>query len=205
MTRKSIRLLLTFIFILMPFSALIPSGNVRALTGPFDGGVLPSLDEFVGQVSNGQARVLRGIYIPGLLAAPVVQQPDGMDDFVSPWQNIVTQFGLASSFGSTGLLAHNYLAGEAFGLLQVGQKIQLVDGRGTVSTYIVKEILHFQAIESGSTVTRFLDLESRTLSTSADLFSKVYSRPGQVVFQTCIQAGSDPSWGRLFVIATPSN
>ena len=102
-------------------------------------------------------------------------------------------------------LAHNYLAGEAFGLLQVGQEIQLVDGSGTVSTYIVKQILHFQAIESGSTVTRFLDLESRTLISSADLFSKVYSRPGEVVFQTCIQAGGDPSWGRLFVIATPSD
>jgi hypothetical protein len=174
------------------------------LSGPFDGEVLPSLEDFVRQVSNGQAGVLRGIYIPGILAATVVQQPTGMEDFVSPWQNVITQFGLASRFGSTGLLAHNYLAGEAFALLQEGQEIHLIDGSGTISTFTVTQIIRYQALETG-TATRFLDLQSRTSITSAGLFAKIYSRPGQVVFQTCMQAGGDPTWGRLFVIATPSD
>jgi hypothetical protein len=205
MVRKPIRLFLTFAFTITLLSALLPAGNVHALTSQFDDGVLPSLDDFIGQVSNGQAGVISGVYIPGLLAALVVQQPDGMYDFVSPWQNVITQFGLASRFGSTGLLAHNYLAGEAFGQLRKGQEVYLVDGNGAISTFIITEILRYQPMESSSTATRFLELESHGIITSSDLFTKIYSRPGQVIFQTCIQAGGDPSWGRLFVIAIPSD
>ena len=203
MARTPFRLFLTIAFLITLLSSLLPSGNVQALTGPFDQAGLPSLEEFTMQVSNGQAGQLRGIYIPGVLAAPVVQQPEGMDDFVSPWQNIITQFGLASRLGSTGLLAHNYLAGAAFGLLQEGQEIELVDGSGRISTFSVTEILRYQALDSDNTATRFLDLENRTSITSTDVFNKVYSRPGQVIFQTCIKKDGDPSWGRLFVIASP--
>ena len=203
MARTPFRLFLTIAFLITLLSSLLPSGKVQALTGPFDQASLPSLEEFTMQVSNGQAGQLRGIYIPGVLAAPVVQQPEGMDDFVSPWQNIVTQFGLASRLGSTGLLAHNYLAGATFGLLQEGQEIELVDGSGRISTFGVTKILRYQALDSDNTATRFLDLENRTSITSTDLFNKVYSRPGQVIFQTCIKKDGDPSWGRLFVIASP--
>jgi hypothetical protein len=203
MARTPIRLFLTFAFLITLFHALVPAGDVHALAGPFDGATLPSLDDFVAQVSDGRAGVLRGIYIPGILAAPVVQQPNGMDDFVSPWQNVITQFSLASRWGSTGLLAHNYLAGEAFELLQKGQEIQLIDGSGAVSTFTVSKILRYQALDSDSTATRFMDPESGTTITSAELFSRVYSQPGLVVFQTCVQANGNPSWGRLFVIAAP--
>ncbi len=205
MVRTHIRLFLILIFITTSFTALLPSGEVHALAGPFDGTSLPSLDQFIAQVSDGQAGILRGVYIPGILAAPVIQQPGGRDDFVSPWQNIVTQFGLASRLGSIGLLAHNYLAGEAFELLEEGQEIDLIDGRGIVSTFIVTQTLRYRALESDSTATRFLDLQSGNTIASADLFRKVYSQPGQVVFQTCIQANGNASWGRLFVIATPKN
>jgi hypothetical protein len=205
MARTSIRLSLTFAILITLFSFILPSGKVQALTGPFDQAGLPSLEDFTAQISNGQAGQLRGIYIPGILAARVVQQPTGMDDFVSPWQNVITQFGLASRLGSTGLLAHNYLAGAAFGLLQEGQEIELIDGSGRISTFMVTEILHYQALDSDNTATRLLDLESQTSMPSVDLFNKVYSRPGQVVFQTCIKKDGDPSWGRLFVIASPSD
>jgi hypothetical protein len=69
----------------------------------------------------------------------------------------------------------------------------------------VTEILRYQALDSDDTATRLLDLESQASITSADLFNKVYSRPGQVIFQTCIKKDGNPSWGRLFVIASPSN
>jgi hypothetical protein len=101
--------------------------------------------------------------------------------------------------------AETLRTGCGTGLLQEGQEIYLIDGRGTISTFTVTQILRYQALESGNTSTRFLDLQSRTSITSAGLFTKIYSRLGQVVFQTCIQAGDNPSWGRLFVIATPSD
>ncbi len=205
MARTPIRLFLTFALITILFSSLLPTINVRALTGPFDQAGLPSLKDFTRQVFNGQAGQLRGIYIPGILAAPVVQQPAGMDDFVSPWQNVITQFGLASRLGSTGLLAHNYLAGEAFGLLQEGQELELIDGSGRVANFTVIEILRYQALDSADVTTRLLDLESQASITSADLFNKVYNRPGQVVLQTCIKRDGNPSWGRLFVIASPAD
>jgi hypothetical protein len=203
MTHTPIRLFLILAFFTTLFTAVLPSGNVHALAGPFDTTTLPSLDQFIAQVRNGQAGVIRGVYIPGILAAPVIQQPGGRDDFVSPWQNVITQFGLASRMGSTGLLAHNYLAGEAFELLQAGQEIDLIEGSGVVSRFTVREILRYKALQSDSTATSFLDPESGKTIASADLFTRVYSQPGQVVFQTCIQANGDPSWGRLFVIAVP--
>lgn len=203
MALKSTRSLLTIRLILILFSAVTPLGGVQAMSDSFNGAGQPGLEDFVGQVSNGQAGELRGIYIPGLLAAPIVQQPAGMDDFVSPWQNIVTQFRLASRLGSTGLMAHNYLVGASFDLLQVGQEILLVHGDGRISTFIVSEVLRYQALEPDSTASTFLDLENHVLVTNAELFTKVYDRPGQLVFQTCIQEGEHLSWGRLFVIARP--
>jgi hypothetical protein len=182
----------------------VPSGRVQAMTDDFNDERLPGMDTFVGQVRNGQAGELRGIYIAGILAAPIVQQPQGMEEFVSPWQNIVTQFGLASNHGSVGLLAHNYLAGKSFSLLQPGQQVHLVYGDGRIATFIVSEILHYQALEPDSISSSFIDLDTRESQSYASLFSRIYNRPGQVVFQTCISAGEDIAWGRLFVIAEPA-
>jgi len=202
MLRTPIRLFLITAFIITLYSALLPR-DAHALADPHDGTPLPTLADFINQVSNGQAGVIRGVYIPGILAAPIVQQPEGRADFVSPWENVITQFSLASRLGTTGLLAHNDLAGEAFKLLKQGQKINLVDGSGTVTTFIVMETLRYEALEPNSTTSRFLDLESGTTLTSSALFLRVYNQPGRVVFQTCIQANGIASWGRLFVIAAP--
>jgi hypothetical protein len=203
MALKSIRSFLTISFIILLFSTTIPTGSVHAMTYQFNSAGLPSLDTFVEQVRNGQADELRGIYIPEILAARIVQQPTGMDDFVSPWQNVITQFSIASKLGSTGLLAHNYLAGERFALLQEGQKFHLIHGDGRISTFIVTRILQYQALEPGSKSSAFVDLENQDSLTYSDLFTKAYNRPGQVVFQTCINAVDNPAWGRLFVIAEP--
>jgi hypothetical protein len=185
-------------------AVVTPSGRVRAMSDGFNGTTLPDLEAFVEQVVNGQAGQLRGVYIPGILAAPIVRQPDGMDDFVSPWQNVLTQFGMASRFGSTGLLAHNYLAGETFSHLHQGQEIHLVFGDGRIDTYIVTDILRYQALTPESTSSAFSELESPGILTYSELFTNAYNRPGHLIFQTCIQSGEDVSWGRLFVIARPS-
>src|SRR5829696_5422021 len=126
--KRSVRSILTLSFIIILFSTSIPTGSVHALSEHFNSAGLPSLDAFVKQVRNGQADEIRGLYIPEILVARIVQQPTGMDEFVSSWQNVVTQFGLASKLGSTGLLAHNYLAGERFALLQEGRQFHLIHG-----------------------------------------------------------------------------
>jgi len=204
MALKPVRYLLTISILYTLLAVVTPSGRVHAMSDGFNGTTLPGLDVFVEQVGNGQAGELRGVYIAGILAAPIVRQPDGIDDFVSPWQNVVTQFGMASRFGSTGLLAHNYLAGETFALLREGQEIQLVFGDGQIDTYVISEFLRYQALAPESISSAFLDLENPGILTDSEVFAKIYNRPGQVIFQTCIQAGEDLSWGRLFVIAQPS-
>lgn len=203
MALKSIRSILILSFILILFSTLIPAGDVQALSGHFRTRRLPLLDTFISQVENGQAEELRGVYIPEILAARVVQQPTGNNEFVSPRQNMVTQFGLASQFGSTGLLAHNELAGESLSLLREGQKFHLIYGNGQTVAFVVTEILNYQALEPTSTSSNFVDLENGGLLTASELFSKIYVRLGQVIFQTCISAEGNRSWGRLFVIAEP--
>jgi hypothetical protein len=97
---KFIRSIPVLSLICILFTTLIPLGSVQALNDQFNGANLPLLDEFVSQVRNGRAGELRGIYIPDTLAAPVVQQPTKNNEFVSPRQNIVTEFGLASQVGS---------------------------------------------------------------------------------------------------------
>lgn len=203
MASRSIRLYLTVSLIMLLFSTFIPCGGVRALTGDSNTASLPGLEEFVEQVKNGRAEELRGVYIPEVLAARIVQQPAGMGDFVSPWQNVLTQFGMASRVGSTGLLAHNYHAGSQFARLQKGQEVHLVHGDGRRTIFIVSEVLRYRALDPVSTSGTFVNLEDDSLLTYSELFTRVYQRPGQVVFQTCIQAGDDPFWGRLFVIAEP--
>lgn len=204
MALKSIRPLLTNIFIFfILFATLLPSHSVQAMSGDSHSNNLPLLNVFISQVKNGQSDQLRGVYIPEILAAPVVQQPAGNTGFVSPRQNILTQFGLASEFGSTGLLAHNNLAGASFSQLETDQKIYLIYGDGQIKTFVVTKILRYQALEPNSTSSKFIDLNTQDSLRAAEVFSKVYNRQGQAVFQTCISAGDEPSWGRLFVIAEP--
>ncbi len=203
MALKSFRCLpaLSLIYILL--TSLLPIGSARALNNQFDGKNLPRLEVFAADISNGQEDELRGIYIPEILAARVIQQPAKSNDFVSLGPNTVTQFGLASQFGSIGLLAHNYLAGENFFLLKENQVFYLIYGDGTISTFVVTEALRYQALDPTSTKSTFRDLSNDDLLTASQLFSKVYGQPGQVILQTCIFMDQDPSWGRLFVIAEP--
>lgn len=163
----------------------------------------PDLENFVQQVKRGGSGELSGIYIPNILANRIVQQPSGDSEFISSWDNIVTQFGLASKLGSTGLIAHNYLAGKSFALLQPGQEIDLVYGDGRTVTFIVSDVLQFQALEGASTSSTFMDISNNSIHTSSDLFTEIYNRPGMLVLQTCITADDNPSWGRLFIIAKP--
>ena len=203
MALKTLHRILAISFILFLLTRLTTIGSAQALNSQLDSDRLLSLREFANQIKNNQGGELRGIYVPEILAAYVVQQAKGHNEFVSARQNTVTQFNLASQFGSTGLLAHNYLVGERFSLLKENQIFYLVYGDGQITTFVVTDILRYQALNPNSPSSEFINLATNDSLTASELFSKVYQRPGQVILQTCIAAGNNSSWGRLFVIAKP--
>ncbi len=164
---------------------------------------LPGLNVFASQVMNGQDGQLRGVYASDLFTARVVQQPVGQPGFVSPSQGVLTQFSGAAQFGSTGLLAHNYLAGAQFSQLRIGQILYLVYGDGRTAAYAVTHLLKYQALQPNSDYSSFIDLTTGARLSAFGLFAGVYDRPGAVVLQTCIAANGLSTWGRLFVIAEP--
>jgi hypothetical protein len=164
---------------------------------------LPDFAEFTKTVQNSDARALGGVYVPDVLALPIIQQPAGDVGYVSNKAGEVTQFGMAAQFGSVGLLAHNHLSGSQFSQLAVGQEIRLVYGNGAVEYFVVNQILQFQALEPNSPYSSFRDLSNNEMFTAEQLFNKVYRGERHVTFQTCIANAKSLSWGRLFVIATP--
>ena len=183
------------------FAILLAAFPARA--GAVGAAKLPSLEDFIGIVSNGEADTLRGIYIPGVMASWIAPQPQGDRGFIYAEENTLTQFGLAERFGSTGLLAHNTLAGKYFSVLETGQRLILVYGDGRTESFVVRQILHFWALDPEDNQSLFFDLHEGSLLTASQLFWKVYAQPGHVILQTCIQADDEPSWGRLFVVAEP--
>lgn len=159
--------------------------------------------EFSNLVQNNEASVLRGVFVPNVLALPVVQQPAGSAGYVSDRDGEVTQFGMAAWSGNVGLLAHNHLSGRVFSQLAIGQEVRLVYGNGTVEYFVITRILQFQALQPDSQHSSFRNLSNNEMLTTEQLFDRVYRGDRRVTFQTCIAGGTSLSWGRLFVIATP--
>ena len=108
---------------------------------------LPNFRAFSKSVQNGQANVLRGVYVPNVMALPVIQQPADISYYVSNRNGEVTQFSIASQYGNIGLLAHSTLSGKRFSELATGQEVCLAYGNGSVEYFFVKNILRFQALQ----------------------------------------------------------
>ncbi len=202
MAPKLIRSLLLLSSSVLIGLAALPVARAYADGTVLPGSDLPGLIAFAGGVYNGRSE-LRGVYVPNVLADDVVQQPTSDATFVSTTPEVVTQFRAASGVGSTGLLAHNYLAGTQFPLMRPGQTVYLVYGNGRTERYSVTQILKYQALQPESPYSNFVDLRDGRSMSATDLFNAAYGRPGDVVFQTCIAANGDPSWGRLFIVAEP--
>lgn len=167
-------------------------------------GTLPDFAEFSLSVQNKEANVLRGVYVPDILALPIFQQPAGGDaGYVSNNEGEVTQFGMAAQFGNVGLLAHNHLSGRLFSQLAVGQEVRLIYGNGMVEYFTITQILQFQALEPHSQYSSFRELATNKMFTAEQVFRRVYRGKRHVTFQTCIAGSESMSWGRLFVIAVP--
>jgi hypothetical protein len=189
--------LLLAIFISLFFNA------VPALALEKDDAAIPEFSEFVAVVRDGQVGLLRGVYVPGVLAFPIVQQPADNANYVSSDDGTITQFNMAAQYGNVGLLAHNYLSGRFFFDLAVGQEVRLVYGDGKVETFVITQILKYQALQPSSPYSSFRGLESNDTLTAAQMFQKAYLGDRHVTFQTCIAAYGNSSWGRIFVVATP--
>lgn len=164
---------------------------------------LPEYSSFVETVRNGEKGVLRGVYVPGVMALPIVQQPVGYPGYVSSNNDEITQFNMAAEAGNVGLLAHNYLSGTIFFNLSIGQEVRLIYGDGAVEHFEIEQILRYQALQPYSPNSDFRDLETDITISAAELFSKVYRGERHVTFQTCIEAYGNSSWGRIFIIAKP--
>jgi hypothetical protein len=162
----------------------------------------PLFDRFVTAITNGKATQVVGVYVEGVLALRVIQQPSSQPAFVSGANNVVTYFAMVRrQTGNHGLLAHNFLAGKYYFNLEPGQVVVLIYGDGRTEDFIVGESEEFQALNPTSPNSNFINVATGEKLTSTSLFSKVYSGSLHTTFQTCIAQGNELSWGRLFVIA----
>ena len=175
--------------------------STQAIANP--DGALPGFADFSRSVQNGDATVLRGVYVPDVLALPVVQQPVDRPYYVSNHDGEATQFGMASQYGNIGLLAHNTLSGRDFSRLSIGQQVRLVYGDGRVEDFVVTNIMRFRASNPESVSSSFRNLDRKETLSAGEMFTRTYTGERHLVFQTCIAANGNESWGRLFIIAVP--
>jgi hypothetical protein len=199
MTRIPIKLNL-LVFALAAFFITPGFGS----TVDYSKSVIPGFPEFYNPIQNGEADILRGVYVPNVLALPVIQQPTDEPYYVSSHDGEVTQFSTVSRYGNIGLLAHNNLSGKSFSKLSVGQEVELVYGDGRIEKFVITEVLHFQALQPESQQSSFLNLDSSETLSANQMFDRVYSGSHHLTFQTCIMTNGNMSWGRLFVLATPT-
>lgn len=166
--------------------------------------VLPNLYNFISSVKNGHPSALTGVYVPGVLAYSVVQQPGADAAFVSTKPGTITQFGMATQYKSIGLLAHDFLAGASFTQLKPGQEVVLVYGDSSLKKYQITEVQRYQALSPSSPSSNFIDLNNNSKLSAEQLFYRTYGQgKSSLIFQTCISTDKVSSWGRLFVIARP--
>ena len=168
-----------------------------------------SIDEafqaFVEQVTTGQTETITGIYVDEDFAMDVVQQPQNNPGYISSTDGELTDFRLARDYGTIGMLAHNYLAGQHFDELEVGDTIYLVYGDSHYVTYSITNVESYQALTPNSPYSAFVSLDDPNVQLSAEnLFYQVYGQEDALVLQTCIEKDGELSWGRLFITAEPN-
>ena len=161
-----------------------------------------ALSDFAAAIKDGKS-VLRGVYVPDVMAFRVIQQPKNQNAYVSAIKGVVTQFGMASDYGTIGLLAHNFAAGSEFSKILIGNTVTVIYGDGTIKEFKVTKISRYQALQPNSSSSNFLDLETNEKLSAGTLFKSVYGGKAHLTLQTCIAQGKESSWGRLFIIAEP--
>jgi len=183
-----------------PTNILEPSHPVETDLGPDN---FPDFFSFVSNVVDGQSEIPQGVYVQGVLQLPIVQQPPENPVYVSNNPGVVTQYRSAANNGITGLLAHNYLSGELFDRLAVGQEVRIVYGNRLVRHYKVASIERFQKLSPSDLQSEYLDLSDGMKMTTSQVFREFYQGSEHVTFQTCLKEGEIWNWGLVFVVATP--
>lgn len=163
----------------------------------------PHLQDFIDRVSDGRANVVRGVYVPQILALTVIQQPEKNRIFVSNKRGRVTQFASAARSGVTALLAHNYLSGKRFYDLLPGQEIIIVYGDRRLRRYRVTNIHQFQRLNPSDLSSNLFDLNNGEQLTSSQAFHRFYRGKHRLIFQTCLAAEGRRDWGLTFIVAEP--
>lgn len=203
MTDKRIHRYIFLLAGMLLLMGMVP-GHALALQNRNVGAERPAYPESIPSPGRGSDPLTR-VTAPGIFSLPVVQQGKAGAVHVSAAPETITEFELAAKYGNVGLLAHNYLAGENFFKLKVGQKVHLNYGENRVETYVVTEILRYQALSPHSPYSDFRKPGSTEIISAGQMFDTVYRGAHHLTFQTCIEQDGSSSWGRLFVIAVPLN
>lgn len=164
------------------------------------------LYQFISQVTDTKSgkNTPAGVQVSGVFALPIIQQPKGDETFVSMELGKATLFQSAVKNGVTGLLAHNFLSGELFYHLVLGQTVHLVYQDGTVKNYQVEEISRFQKLDPASLRSELVELSTGKHLTTAQVFKRYYVGNDRITFQTCLENEGISNWGLLFVVAVPT-
>ena len=163
----------------------------------------PEILEFSRRVVNGQPGALCGLYVAGILALRVVQQPADDPGYISSEDGTATQFQKADLFDAVGLLAHNTLAGRDFFKLSAGQELILVYGDGRIKHFHVSELADYQRLTLADLRSDFLPLASSQKQTADQVFARFYKQAHRLTLQTCLRRGDIADWGVHFVVADP--
>ena len=193
-------------FVPAPAIEPLPSSGPGAVVDPVyvKSPYVNDLNQFIGTIApTGGSRDLRGVFVQGILALSITQQPPGDNNWVTEEENQATIFSAAAQHGVIGLLAHNTRAGRDFSSIQPGQRIQLVYGDGSVRNYRLTSANSYQAIDPRSPSSDFVDLASAEYLSAGDVFNRYYTGSYPLILQTCIEQNGDSFWGRLFLVAEP--
>lgn len=202
-TSKLVKLFAIIAVLAASLTAIAPA-EAATRQGAAEAAALPTFEKFVSAVTNGKAGVVTGVYVPGVLALRVKQQPAGNAAYVSAAAGVATQFQMAADLGVTGLLAHNYAAGKSYFNLAVNNEVYVVYGDGSIKKYIVSGIYQYQALDPKNPYGDLVDLSTGAQMPVADVFNAVYGGDEHVTFQTCINKDGNASWGRIFIVASPA-
>ena len=184
---------------LLPLIA--PEINVTRF--PFEKSKSPLFRHFAGLVMNGNPEQVRGIFVEGLMALPVVQQPAGEVTYVAGQMDVVTQFQSAADHNVIGLLAHNYLSGNLFYQLTMGEEVRIVFGDGSYQRYRVIGSYAFQKLEPSNLQSDLVDMSTEEVLTTNQVFNRFYNGEHHVTLQTCLEEGGLSNWGLTFIVAEP--
>ena len=137
------------------------------------------------------------IYITFLLCIFSLTTPS---NYATEKAGAVTPFKQAWQYGTLGIIAHNYLAGEHFSELKQGDQIILIYADRHIEKYVVSKFERYIALQPFSVYSDFVPDGGGKKLSAANLFLKIYDPDDRrIVLQTCYDGYN----GRLLIIAYP--